>query len=622
MDRRLKNKIIGHTIDAGIKTGLYSAMAEILHYFGVFDDRTYAYGIGLPAFLALPYAKKGVKNLKDKMLEAKIIQGYDNNDLADFIAKYLPEMPSKDASYGEKSDFEKRIESMITSPEKLRKELCLPESKSKQSLFITMPVDLEKTVSSLCASLEENKWPTSVETDIFYDWTPSGILMEERFTVPLKIHYTWKTVEPKPIVSGNSKTNMISINVTDKRIEVDGSGDGIGYMGDIAKILNPNMVHLELTEKDLNLIQSYNIPGLAKEVFLAALISGEDVEKYRNVKGFSRILGLDSGEEENLLPLTAKGLVLLEREMRTNLIESSKLERMIRLYKKEDPLKVNDLKKIILYLQAKEKELNTEHPIITLPWAKQLLLEELDSIEKIFEGPESGKPMKMMGRYLIHSLHVPARNNLRQLCREFFGEEFNEESFNDGYEYMGYLKSMGYRVPEEWLKQDVERLEKLKDIKEQIGIQRELRKDEIYKDNEYFELLGQEHKLSNGTSYETHVIQFLRQILAEEPDRLIIPYRESFKHKQPEWHITGKLEGTAQDVIKSNKPEHAKIRRLRIEQNNILDGYGWKHSTGNIIVQESNNGPEAEFYISFEPKHVLHGIQNVLLQELGIKLNF
>lgn len=583
MDKKLKNKIIGHTIGAGISTAAYTAVVETLHSFGAFDDRTYVYGIGLPAFLIFPYAIIGVKKLNDKRLTGKILRDSKNCDLTKFIEKYFPEIPPKDVHWEISMGFERLVQGKVVCPEKSIKSLSIPEKYSSLSepyLRIETNGDLESTIASLYNAFEKRRWPSTIKTNIHYEWTVSEILKEKSIPVSLKIEYSWKSAKPKPIIHGNHDSSNINIKVTDKRIEVKGNGNGID-MKNIAGILKPNIIYLQLTEKDFEMIRGYEIPGLAKEVMLAHL-AYNDIAHHKKVH---EMMGAIFGDKETTLyPITYNGLMLLQEGMRTDFIESSKLERMIRTYQKEGAVPIGDLHNIINYLQNKEKGKIIGHPIITLPWAKKLLSEELDIIEKMLSGPVFGEgvPSIIFGGVIQPNLHAQAGNALNQLYEQIFREEFNEDMFqNDN--ILEYLKSKGYKLAED----------KLRVFDRDLEMERE-------------------------TTTEEHAVYFLKQILMENPEQLTIPYREIFKNEEPEWRITGSIDGTAQAAIDSKKPQYGKMKRLSITNYTNI---------GEITIQDipenKDDGIGAiKSIIAFEPQHVMHGLQNDLLNILGIKLDF
>lgn len=602
----------------------FSAGVEAVRFLGGFDfDRSAVYSYGLPAFVgtcaaleALPQIRQVLQNRRDVGLEDRLLEESKNTALTNFVRSFVPEIPKKGANYTEMKKFEDLVESRVVLPDNFN---CWVSCSGKANIKLRGCVNVDSVAGLLIKSVEARQWPSTVSAEASYEWQPDGFLKEEQISFPVDIKYEWKTMEPEPRINLNYKTHSVCVKLTDTRIEVSAEGDGRSYLSDIVKLLKPDVVHFEVTDKEKKLLQEHGSFGLAWEALKAAIASKEDIKEHYRTASFGKALGFNL-EETTLLTITYAGFEMLQQRMGLNLLDSNTVRRVFRRYEKGSPQILKDAQILIGYLKSKETVFDTKHSVVTLGWAKDILFEELGSIEERLAGHGFGQGIAMLGSVVLTNLHLPAIEELKKLYGERFGvekaktilEKESDTNFSD------YLQSIGYKPPVEWLKSEEERKKALQSIDDEIsklGYKHKENKnyDEPLSPNEekYYALKEKKWSLDIKTPRIIHAVWFLKQLVNGDPDPSVIPYHASFRNPAPEWRIDGKIECPAQNFVDCEKPKYASVSVFRVK------GPDWLNNRIDVGSYAKEEKDQVEIGMQFGPS-TLHGLQNDVLNCLGV----
>lgn len=215
-----------------------------------------------------------------------------------------------------------------------------------------------------------------------------------------------------------------------------------------------------------------------------------------------------------------------------------------------------------------------EHPLVSLPMAKNLFEEQMRFMSRAYSEP---KALYQEEGSLVFGLDFVRgrRRNLLEMAKEHFGEEIpNALEKMSPQEYLDYLKKEGYEYSGKWDKKELLFEEELKEL---------------------------------------YLLDFFGQSYAKDPKKSVEIYREKYINKRPERVINGsRREKKVNSLKKFVLPKKAQMTGFDLREHTAED-------ISQMILHSTNDDRFSLFMRTTLKKSDLLELQKMAVEYLGIK---
>ncbi|MDO8509099.1 MAG: hypothetical protein Q7S27_05445 [Nanoarchaeota archaeon] len=352
-------------------------------------------------------------------------------------------------------------------------------------------------------------------------WGREDFLNENHFPHPAEFSIFNYTTSKDPLKNrfeqGGGNSNNININLENNVLTIESTGWYRQHMRGLAILVGAQSVELHITREDaerlIKEMDKTSLPRILKNVYKKALtLSGKEVIKFSPLSG-----GIDiEKDEEILISIPAISLSLYEEILGKSLsgpkyTSSSHITQFRKLYGFFSKGKqIKDLQNLAEQLPKLDTGLMYDYPLITNQKAKIVFDEELQKVIRCCD----------------NEFHNNTEGYVKWLAEDQFGEElvkiWDRLSLSDSIEF---LKVKGYQPNETF--------------------------EKVYHDS---------------SKKENHLIAFVAQAYAKNPEPAIESCRNWYQNKSPKTDITARVSlMDAFNISKHVLSPKARLRELKLE---------------------------------------------------------